>query len=110
MDDFIEHEVLRVDFLLRQRDEMLARIPVANVLDFTDATYDRRDKLTCRIDFFRRWVDLHGRPKMRRLSVRISEVDGGFKFSQFQNGGISFEAYAPQFSRMGVYDKVMLLT
>lgn len=100
----------RVDLLHEQRDALLTRIPVDNLLDVTNAKYDRFHALTCRVDFFRRWVDPHGRRTMRRMSVRISEISGGYSFTQFARGSVSFVAYGQSFLSLGVYEKVMLLT
>lgn len=100
----------RVDTLLTQRNALLSRLPVDNVIKAGGADYDRFGALTSRIDFFRRWTDPHGRPTMRRVSVRISEISGGYSFTQFKNGGVSFTAFGPDFNGLPVYDRASLIS
>lgn len=99
----------RVDLLLSERAAVLARIPELYFIGSSGVRTDRLGKLTVRVDFRKRWVNAYGRPVMRRVSVRISEIRGGFSFTRFDGGTATFKASGRTFGAMSVYARARLL-
>jgi len=101
--------VTRVDLLLEQRAAVLSRISELHFIAATGPRADRLGKLTSRVDFRKRWVNAYGRPVMRRVSIRISEIRGGFSFTRFDGGTATFQASGRTFGALSVYARARLL-
>jgi len=99
----------RVDVLLNVRAEVLARIPERDHITTYRARVDRLGKLTTRVDFWKRWNNASGRRTVRRVSIRISEIRGGFSFTRFDGGTATFKGAGPSFGRLPVYVRARLL-
>lgn len=99
----------RVDDLLEQQRLLLARIDEHSLITTGVPKRDRLRKLFVRVDFRKRWFDLSGRRVMRRVSVRIAEIRGGYSFTQFMDGRAVYLANARGWRDLAVYQRVMLL-
>lgn len=99
----------RVDNLLIQREKLLSRIDEHSLIATPEPTFDRLGKLSTRVDFRKRWTNATGRRVMRRVSVRISEIRGGYSFTQFMGGRAVYVANARGWIDLQLYQRVMLL-
>lgn len=99
----------RVDLLLHVRAEVLARIPESDIIATYLARSDRLGKLTTRVDFWKRWTNPYGRRTVRRMSIRISEIRGGFSFTKFDGGRVTAQGAGPSFRGLPVYVRALLL-
>jgi len=108
-DEEVEQRVIRVDILLNVRAEVLSRIPIDDRIASYYARTDRLGKLTTRVDFWKRWEDPHGGRTVRRVSIRISEIRGGFSFTRFDGGRATFKTAGRSFLGLGVYARARLL-
>jgi len=99
----------RVDLLLDVRAEVLTRIPESDQIATYRARTDRLGKLTTRVDYWKRWTNPYGRRTVRRVSIRISEIRGGFSFTRFDGGAATFKAAGPSFRGLPVYVRARLL-
>lgn len=99
----------RVDNVLEQRGHVLSRIDENDIIDLPSPTIDRLGKVSCRIDFWSRWVNESGRRIVRRVSVRISEIRGGYSFTQFVGGRAVYVANTASFNALSVYERVRVI-
>lgn len=98
IEDDAERIAIRVDRILSQRAQVLLRITPSRVISVTTPKYDRLGRLSLRVDY---WQFVYGRyhtPVLQRVSVRISEIHGGFSFTRFWRGTATDSILAPSFN------------
>jgi len=100
----------RVDNIFYEQAMLLSRINSSDFISASEPSLDRLGKLSVRVDFRKRWVDISGRRRVRRLSVRISEIRGGYSYTQFAGRNKPHLAFARNWESLSIYDRVMLLT
>jgi len=99
----------RVDDISEQRSLFIARVG-QSLITATLPTLDRLGKLSCRIDFDRNWTHLPGRRGIRRVTVRIAEIRGGYCWTKFVARRAVHVVSARNWRSLSVIDRANLLS
>jgi len=99
----------RVDDISAQRNMLITRLG-GSFISSSEPSFDRLGKLSCRVDFDRNWTHLPGRRGVRRATVRISEIRGGYCWTKFMARRAVHVVSGRNWKSLSVIDRAHLLS